>query len=39
MLHYDDTINEVSLNIYNIEAEITKPLMRLYMLFVLDRSM
>lgn len=30
MLHYDDTINEVSLNIYNIEAEITKPLMRLY---------
>ena len=32
MLHYDlrDTINDVSLNIYNIEAEIAKPLMRLY---------
>lgn len=32
MLHYDlrDTINDVSLNIYNIKAEIAKPLMRLY---------
>ncbi len=29
MLHDDDTINDVSLNIFNIESEITKPLMRL----------
>jgi hypothetical protein len=30
MLHYDDIINDVNLIIYNIEAEIAKSLMRLY---------
>jgi hypothetical protein len=30
MLHYNDTIKDVDLNIYNREAELTKPLIRLF---------
>ena len=30
LLHYNDTIKDVKLNIYNREAELTKPLIRLF---------
>jgi hypothetical protein len=30
MVHYNDTIKDLNLNIYNREAELTKPLIRLF---------